>query len=75
MPVFDASVFNDNEKDILHLRDILSSGKRSAGFRETRRSESAEPWPCIGRRAERPRCQVPLIVGVAVSITMDVHTS
>lgn len=69
MPVFDADVLNDNDEAVAFLRSVLAPSdgrpaplvRKNSGLRRIRRA---------GRHLSgRSTSGVPLIVGVAVSIT------
>ncbi|RDI56321.1 hypothetical protein [Microvirga subterranea] len=68
MPVFDASVLNDNDEAMAFLRSVLAppEGRPARPVREM--SDMRRIRPAERHRIGRSTSRVPLIVGVAVSI-------
>ncbi len=68
MPVFDASALNDNDETLAYLRIILAGSRDTTGAQHSRRGlveKASLPQP-----HSRRVVGLPLIVGIAVSITI-----
>ncbi|EIM28819.1 hypothetical protein MicloDRAFT_00024630 [Microvirga lotononidis] len=68
MPVFDASALNDNDETLINLRAILARPRENTQA-QPRPRQRAEALP-LAQSQSKHFAGIPLIVGVAVSITL-----